>query len=326
MNLETILGMLEAISVGDALGMPTEFMSRQEISSRFGFVDRLLAPAESKLHKNLPYASVTDDTEQVLWLLDHYLREGVDTKGTAKCLLETHADTRGYIGPTSLKALAAIEAGANPLVSGKGGNTCGALMRTPAAVFACLGADENTCIEAIVACCIPTHNSSAALESAVAFGLALRAALGGASKAAVMEAALRGAAIGAATTEDEFPNPSSSARIRHVMDLAPGWRKPSDVMEFLYDVLGTGLPSWETCPAIFGIFLHAGADAWLAVKMGASLGGDTDTIAAMSGALCAAFAGRSNLPVAIVREVCAVNKLDLARIARAVVDHAPKAG
>jgi ADP-ribosylglycohydrolase len=318
MRYETILGILEAISVGDALGMPTEFMGRREISRRFGLVDRLLPPSESKLHKNLPWASVTDDTEQVLRLLDWYLREGVDAEGTARCLLrwirETKADERGYVGPTSLKALAAIEAGTSPLVAGRGGNTCGGLMRTPAAVLACPDADEATLARAIIASCVPTHNSSAALEAAVAFGFALRAAGAGGSREDVIAAALRGALAGAADMEDDFPPPSSSARIRLLAELAPRWENPLEAMTFLHDVLGAGLPSWEVCPAIFGIFLHAGADTWLAVKMGASMGGDTDTIAAMAGALCAAFAGSGNLPPDIVEAVTRANRLDLQAI------------
>jgi ADP-ribosylglycohydrolase len=322
MRYETILGMLEAISVGDALGMPTEFMGRDEIAQRFGFVDRLLPPRESRLHGNLPWASVTDDTEQVLRLLEHYLREGVDAEGTARCLLEwvkeTKADERGYIGPTSLKALASIEAGMSPLEAGKGGNTCGGLMRTPAAVLACPDADEHGLGRAIIACCMPTHNSAAALEAALAFGFALRAAADGAAKDGVIEAGLRGALAGAAAAHDDFPNPSSAARIRLLVELSPRWKSPEEVMAFLHDVLGSGLPSWEVCPAVFGIFLHAGADAWLAVRMGASMGGDTDTIAAMAGALCAAFAGEGKLPRDIVAAVATANRLDLGRVARAV--------
>ncbi|HOQ63657.1 MAG TPA: ADP-ribosylglycohydrolase family protein, partial [Clostridia bacterium] len=50
---------LEAYAVGDAMGMPTEFMTRDAIKARFGaVVDRLLRPDEGEKHKNLPYASV----------------------------------------------------------------------------------------------------------------------------------------------------------------------------------------------------------------------------------------------------------------------------
>ncbi len=330
MRYETVLGMLEAISVGDALGMPTEFMGRKEIARRFGFVDRLIEPAESKLHKNLPFASVTDDTEQVLWLLGRYLEEGIDADVTARCLLswvrETKADERGYIGPTSLKALAAIEAGVSPLAAGRGGNTCGGLMRTPAAVLGYAGrggiagtaGGEEGLAKAIIASCTPTHYSSAALEAAVAFGFALDAAAAGATMDEVMEAALRGAEVGAAETEDDFPSPSSLSRLRLLLEQAPRWKCPQEAMAFLHDTLGSGLPSWETCPAVFGIFLHAGADTWLAVRMGASLGGDTDTIAAMAGALCAAFAGEGRLPREIVTTVTEKNRLDLGATARKV--------
>ncbi len=44
MKYQTVLGILEAMAVGDALGMPTEFMDRIEIERRFVFVGRLLPP------------------------------------------------------------------------------------------------------------------------------------------------------------------------------------------------------------------------------------------------------------------------------------------
>ena len=53
--------------------------------------------------------------------------------------------------------------------------------------------------------------------------------------------------------------------------------------------------------------------------MGASIGGDPDTIAALAGALSAAYAlshGQSlNIPKAIVSEVLENNKLDFDRLA-----------
>ena len=65
-----------ALAVGDAVGMPTEFMTRQAIKARFSSVDTLLRPDQGEKHANLPYASVTDDTEQNLYLLRAYRAAG----------------------------------------------------------------------------------------------------------------------------------------------------------------------------------------------------------------------------------------------------------
>ena len=73
MNIQVVL---EALAAGDAMGAPTEFMTRAEIKRRFGRVKELLRPEQSLTHANLPYASVTDDTEQNLYLLREYLEKG----------------------------------------------------------------------------------------------------------------------------------------------------------------------------------------------------------------------------------------------------------
>jgi len=39
---------LEAFAVGDAMGMPTEFMTLEEIREKFGIVDALLDPSVSR--------------------------------------------------------------------------------------------------------------------------------------------------------------------------------------------------------------------------------------------------------------------------------------
>ena len=51
---------------------------------------------------------------------------------------------------------------------------------------------------------------------------------------------------------------------------------------------------------------------------GASMGGDTDTIAALAGALCAAFAGRHNIPAEIQNMVLETNHLDLEQLSQSV--------
>ena len=55
---------LEAFAVGDALGMPTEFMTQEAIKSKFGLVEKLIDPSVSQIHTNLKKGQITDDTEQ----------------------------------------------------------------------------------------------------------------------------------------------------------------------------------------------------------------------------------------------------------------------
>ncbi|HPB63355.1 MAG TPA: hypothetical protein PLD15_05310, partial [Mesotoga sp.] len=54
------------------------------------------------------------------------------------------------------------------------------------------------------------------------------------------------------------------------------------------------------------------------IRMGASVGGDTDTIAALAGLLSALHSGDHNIPEEIVEEVLNVNRLDLSEIAEMI--------
>ena len=109
---------LLSFACGDALGMATEFMTRDQIERAFpDGVTRLLSQKDSQNHGNLTPGSVTDDTEQVAYLLERYRAKGqVTVADTVDALLvwirETRAVEKHYIGPSSLKALTAIENGA----------------------------------------------------------------------------------------------------------------------------------------------------------------------------------------------------------------------
>jgi ADP-ribosylglycohydrolase len=104
---------------------------------------------------------------------------------------------------------------------------------------------------------------------------------------------------------------STAGRVAYLRRVVPGFESPAELLDFLYGVLGAGLESEDVAAAAFGIFMYAKEDAWLAVRMGASIGGDTDTIAALAGALCAAFSGAHGIPGPLVDEVVRSNGLDL---------------
>ncbi len=290
--------------------MATEFMTRDQIRRAFPEgVTRLLGQADSQNHGDLTPGSVTDDTEQVAYLLSLYRQRGAVTvedtvAGLLAWIRETGAVEKHYIGPSSLKALTAIEKGADPATTGNG-TTCGGIMRTPAAVCFDPNQTQDQLQENVRAALLPTHNTSEALEAAGCYGAALLAALNGGAVDEVLAAALE---IGP-KTEALAPwrgcAASSAARIRE----AASWGPLSDEELFhrLYDLWGTGLPSADVCGAVFALFLAARGSAYRAISLGASLGGDTDTIGALAGALTAAQAGRCDVPDHILAPVRAVN-------------------
>ena len=324
--LNLIRGILTAYAVGDAMGMPTEFMTRAEISSRFGLVDTLIEPSQSKNHPNLPKASITDDTEQVCTLLEEYSeKDSIDPYITAKKLLrwmkESNAIEKGYIGPSSRMALEAIERGESPEKAGKKGTTCGGVMRSLAAVLFA-AARQRPLADCVRACLTPTHNTQLAMEPAMPYGYALHAAICGKDIEGILSEAKKGAeAAQAAPDSQVYPQCGASvvARLLHFKELASSFSSPDEVLDFIYYVYGTTLASVDVATAAMCIFLSAKDDVWLSIRMGASIGGDTDTIAALAGALSAAYAlshGQPlNIPTAIVSEVLENNKLDFDRLA-----------
>jgi len=316
---------LEAFATGDAMGMPTEFMTRGRIRRDFGLVDRLLDPSVSPLRRPLPRGAVTDDTEQVLYLIDSYHSAGkVTVQATVEALLhwmrETGAVEKGYIGPSSRAALEKIEKGGDPEEAGKGGTTCGGPMRVPAPSLFVRKGDYEGLRQAILDCTVPTHNTNTAVESAMAMGYALHAAASGASFEGILKAVEDGSIAGRSISNDEYVGALSGRRFTSAYSLLQGIESPEEVMSFIYEVIGTTMEANETVPAALSVFAFAGDDVWLAIRTGASVGGDTDTIAALAGALSALYRGDHNIPREIVSEVIAVNRLDLGRYGRILAE------
>lgn len=337
MKKDVIRSILTAYASGDALGMPTEFMTRKAIKAKFGLVDAIIDPRLSQNHAGLRRASVTDDTEQVLALLDEYCRAGcVEAHGTAARLLrwmrESGAVEKGYIGPSSKLALEAIEKGASVREAGSKGTTCGGIMRSPAAIIFAL-ARNLPLDDCVYICLMPTHRTQRALEAALAYSYAMKWALSAGPYAmsadssgedkALIAAALKDSALEACDAASRFVpeafcGSSVPARLACFEAMLPLLSEPEAVLDFLYDVFGTGLDSIDVAAAVLCIFRYCGSDTWLALRMGASVGGDTDTIAALAGGLSAAYAaslGRPfNVPSRIAEEVVAANSLEIDRL------------
>jgi ADP-ribosylglycohydrolase len=86
-----------------------------------------------------------------------------------------------------------------------------------------------------------------------------------------------------------------AARIEWATRLAAG-RAETEAAELIYTLVGTGLATQESVPAAFAVLAAVPADPWRACLLAASLGGDCDTIAAMTGAIAGACHGVGAFP------------------------------
>ncbi len=322
-------GALYGLAIGDALGMPTQALPRAEIVARYGpLIGHFEAgPADHPLAAGLPAGSVTDDTEQAVLLGRLLAESGGRPDGTelARRLIawEDGMRARGsldLLGPSTRQAITALLAGTPPGQAGRRGTTNGAAMRITPVGIATPAADPDLLTDRVVAVSEVTHNTGVALSGAAAVAAAVSAAIDGPAAASasteirrVTQAAVR-AARRAARRGHWVAAADVAARIEWATAMTAGLGT-ADVLDVVYRLVGTSLATQESVPAAFAVLAASPGDPWLACRIAASLGGDCDTIAAMTGAIAGACHGAGAFPGFARQMIDEVNGLDLGSLA-----------
>ena len=91
-------------------------------------------------------------------------------------------------------------------------------------------------------------------------------------------------------------------------------RTGAEQLDYLRDVVGTSVDSTESVPAALAIAYEFADDPMTGLYTAANLGGDTDTIAAMAGAIFGATHGTEAFDTEAVRTVEEVSHLELCSI------------
>jgi ADP-ribosylglycohydrolase len=317
---ERFYGCLAGLALGDCLGMATEFMTPVQIADEFGWVERpLRAPGWHPHHLLLP-AQVTDDTGQALAIARAYREDGSLNAADVAHELLAWADGAGEIlpliaGPSTQRALQRLRAGEDPRQTGRQGTTNGAAYR---AVIVGLAACHRPAmlLPQVVEACLPTHGTAPAISGAAAVAYAVSAAVQeSATLADIFTAAQEGAVCGRELGAWAWTTPLEK-RIALALRLVADDPKPAVALGKLYDFVGVDLLVAESVAAAFGIAALAQGDPMHAVIYAANIGGDTDTIAALAGAICGAWKGIAAIDAEMLAQVEAVNQLDLAAAAR----------
>ena len=311
-------GALYGLAIGDALGMPTQMLSRAEIVRRWG---PLLpgfepAPPGHPIAGGMPAGAVTDDTGQAI-LLARLLVKGrgtIDPHELAAALTEweramAERGSLDLLGPSTKRAVAAILAGVPPEEAGATGTTNGAAMRiAPVGIAVPVALNDSTpnlglstlVDRTVMASCV-THNTGVALAGAAAVAAAVSAGVSGATIAEATALGIQ-AASSAARRGHWVAGADVAARIEWATSLVASHAQ-AEAAELIYTLVGTSLATQESVPAAFAVLAAVPADPWRACRMAASLGGDSDTIAAMTGAIAGACHGAGSFPPAAIAAI-----------------------
>ena len=315
-------GALAGLALGDALGMPTQAMSPQQIQMVYGHVTGLVDG-----DKTQPYApgmaagSVTDDTEQALLIASMLLKGhgsglNLDASEFSHALLawEDSMIERGsldLLGPSTKAALERVRAGENPLRVGGEGTTNGAAMRVTPIGIAASTSDRQLFADAVWSSCQVTHATRQGFQSAALVAAAVSLGID-AGAADVTDLLWKAVAFVRSLPERGAwsPEPDVVAATHRALKLAA---QPSSSLEWLAGQIGTAVASAQAIPMAFALLARDPSPR--ALLQAANLGGDTDTIGAIAGAILGASLGVEVFDAYGLAQVEQVSQLDLPSVA-----------
>ena len=298
-------GALAGLALGDALGMPTQAMSPEQIRAVYGRITGLVdGDASQPYAPGMPAGSVTDDTEQALLVASLLVRGRGSSSGRvaldagefAHALLawEDSMIERGsldLLGPSTKAALERVRAGEDPLTVGGAGTTNGAAMRVTPIGIAMSTEDPQAFADAVWSSCQVTHATRQGFQSAALVAAAVSMGIDTPRSAASDMTALLWKAVSYVDSLPErgawTPDPDVVAATRRAMQLVAN--PASSSLECLVEQVGTSVASAQAIPMAFALLARDPSPQ--ALLDAANLGGDTDTIGAIAGAILGAALG-----------------------------------
>ena len=322
-------GALAGLALGDALGMPTQSMSPEQIRAVYGRITGLVdGDASQPYAPGMPAGSVTDDTEQALLIASLLIRGRGSSSGRvalnavefAHALLawEDSMIERGsldLLGPSTKAALERVRAGEDPLTVGGEGTTNGAAMRVTPIGIAVSTEDPEAFAEAVWSSCRVTHATRQGFQSAALVAAAVSMGIDAARSPSLdLRSLLRKALTYVESLPERgawTPDPDVIAATRRAMQLAVN--PTSSSLECLVEQVGTSVASAHAIPMAFALLARDPSPR--ALLDAANIGGDTDTIGAIAGAILGAVLGVEVLPADSLSMIEEVSHLGLSSVA-----------
>jgi ADP-ribosylglycohydrolase len=321
-----ILGSLVGAATGDAMGAATELLTMKEITATFGYVKTFMGATSKSPAKGLRPGTVTDDFSAGYYLARTLLNAGgvIDENQAKEALLSwaSHDEYLCFVGPTTRAALSRLRNGEIPDIKA----SCSSMSATNGAAMKIFGlallyscSMEILCRHVLITI-LPTHANSAAIAGSCAIACAVQAALEIKSREAaatekIIEAAMYGARTGNRLADEQgLSVPTASVEKRIALAAEIGYKnrkKNTDLLHELSDIIGTGIAVTESVPCVFGIMAAEQNNPLDGIYMAVNIGGDTDTIGSMYGAVAGALHGASAFPADYLSLLESVNSLDI---------------
>jgi len=177
-------------------------------------------------------------------------------------------------------------------------------------------------IQAVIQACQVTHNTNLGISSAAAVAAVVSAGVNGVD---LGEALNIGTQI-AQQAENHghwIAGGRIATRISWARTLSVDSGDKALFTDLLYELIGTSVASQESVVVSFALAQQVAVGEMNAIEalcMAASLGGDTDTIAAILGAMLGACLGMQCWPGAMIEQVKQVNQLDLEPLVQGLLE------
>ncbi len=279
-------GVLLGSAFGDVLGAPVEGWPPERIAAEYG------SPLDPVALFAADGGRYTDDTQMLLATLRSLLRsQGVDGEDCGRACAEAFDPARRY-GRSATAILEAIRAGANPrqtarllFPQGSWGN--GAAMRiAPVGLFCGHLPAAELRVQVVTAVGF-THDHPEAVDAALVQAMAV----GRLSRLAA------GQPVDGSDLLAEMAAVCDDATMQRALQAAKELLRQRVAVADAAVLLGNGVRSSESVPlALYAAFFYLDAPL-RAILVAAACGGDSDTIAAMTGAIVGARYGVDCFPV-----------------------------
>ena len=328
-NYDKIDALLIGLALGDAHGMPFEMLNREDVkkhkeNTNFNLTENFFVdiPDFHFLKRDLKKAEVTDDTILAAHLGEYLLEnKGEINKEDyfshlAEFINDQKLITKGVIGPSTGRAASKIRRNEKFTVSERAGFSNGLAVKAAVLAYILPLKDKKSNLEKIKELAYYSHFTDTAIAAAAGIYAALAEALAGSNLDQIFASVLSYMEAGEKYGLQTF-QPSSYKRTKFLLEYIDTLTK-NEVLDFIADVMGTGINSYESVPAAFAIFKLYPEDAAKAFAAAVDIGGDTDSTAALVGALVGAHNGLEVFEDKWVEELKQVNSLSLKELGRSL--------